>query len=47
MLSTAMNGFYGLKQIEGNAPAEAAAGGARILHPRHEEPRPRALRVVA
>lgn len=33
MLSTAMNGFYGLKRLEGNAPAEAASGGPRIAHP--------------
>ena len=48
MLSSAMNGFYGLKRIEGNAPAEATAGGPAIAHP--GGPRPAAKgnrRVVA
>jgi len=39
MLSTAMNGFYGLKQLEGSEPAEAKSGGPRIAHPR-ATPRP-------
>ena len=35
MLSTAMNGFYGLKRFTGNPPADAAPGPA-IAHPTHE-----------
>jgi radical SAM superfamily enzyme YgiQ (UPF0313 family) len=43
MLSAAMNGFYGHKQVRGNLPAEAAVGGAhRIAHPDPAEP-PRRL----
>lgn len=33
MLSSAMNGFYGLKRLEGVEPADAAPTGARIVHP--------------
>ncbi len=33
MLSSAMNGFYGLKRLEGRAPADAAPTGLRIAHP--------------
>ena len=33
MLSSAMNGFYGLKRIMGNEPATAAAVQDRIQHP--------------
>jgi radical SAM superfamily enzyme YgiQ (UPF0313 family) len=34
MLSAAMNGFYGLKQVTGNLPAEASCHGeGRIRHP--------------
>ncbi len=49
MLSTAMNGFYGLKQVEDNAPAEAASGGPRIAHAMRSEDRVSKghLRVVA
>jgi radical SAM superfamily enzyme YgiQ (UPF0313 family) len=32
MLSAAMNGFYGLKCVEGSRPADAAPTGARIRH---------------
>lgn len=39
MLSTAMNGFYGLKQLTGNEPATATAfGDERIEHARPEAP---------
>lgn len=48
MLSAAMNGFYGLKRIEENEPASAAAGEGRIAHPSRSAPRSRGeLRVVA
>lgn len=33
MLSLAMNGFYGLKQVTGNQPATARDTGERIAHP--------------
>ena len=33
MLSTAMNGFYGLKRLTGNLPAEAASKTGQIVHP--------------
>ena len=33
MLSAAMNGFYGLKRLTGNAPATAAAVQEHIQHP--------------
>jgi radical SAM superfamily enzyme YgiQ (UPF0313 family) len=33
MLSAAMNGFYGLKRLEGNEPADARPTGERIRHP--------------
>jgi radical SAM superfamily enzyme YgiQ (UPF0313 family) len=33
LLSAAMNGFYGLKQITGNLPADAQVTGNRIAHP--------------
>ena len=33
MLSAAMNGFYGLKQVENNEPAVAPVTGPRIDHP--------------
>jgi radical SAM superfamily enzyme YgiQ (UPF0313 family) len=33
MLSAAMNGFYGLKRLTGNLPADALASAARIEHP--------------
>jgi hypothetical protein len=43
MLSAAMNGFYGLKQITGNIPADAPATGSdRIVHP---DPRDAPLRL--
>src|SRR5258705_3716122 len=39
MLSAAMNGFYGLKQLTGNPPAEAAEiGEERIAHPNPTAP---------
>jgi radical SAM superfamily enzyme YgiQ (UPF0313 family) len=39
MLSAAMNGFYGLKQVTGNEPAAASAiGDDRIAHPDPREP---------
>jgi radical SAM superfamily enzyme YgiQ (UPF0313 family) len=48
MLSSAMNGFYGLKRIEGNAPAEATTSGRRISHPTVTRPSVKGnLRVVA
>jgi hypothetical protein len=38
MLSTAMNGFYGLKQIAGNIPVDAPATDTdRIAHPDPQE----------
>ncbi len=41
MLSAAMNGFYGLKRLTGNAPALASDPGAgRIQHPDLSEPAP-------
>jgi radical SAM superfamily enzyme YgiQ (UPF0313 family) len=47
MLSAAMNGFYGLKRIEGNAPWEADLGGPRIAHPTTERSTTKsALRVL-
>jgi radical SAM superfamily enzyme YgiQ (UPF0313 family) len=43
MLSAAMNGFYGLKQLTGNIPADApATGTGRIAHP---DPRDVPLRL--
>lgn len=33
MLSAAMNGFYGLKRLTGNLPADAQPGPRRIAHP--------------
>jgi radical SAM superfamily enzyme YgiQ (UPF0313 family) len=48
MLSAAMNGFYGLKRLEGNEPASAPLGEGRIAHPAPSAPRGRGeLRVVA
>jgi radical SAM superfamily enzyme YgiQ (UPF0313 family) len=39
MLSAAMNGFYGLKRLTGNQPADPPADdGQRIRHPRLEAP---------
>ena len=38
MLSAAMNGFYGLKQLTGNEPASAQSTGARIAHPEPDAP---------
>jgi radical SAM superfamily enzyme YgiQ (UPF0313 family) len=53
MLSSAMNGFYGLKRLEGNEPADAISTGTRITHPAPKarasvtaKPGARALRVV-
>jgi hypothetical protein len=46
MLAAAMNGFYGLKRLTGNLPAEApVAGAGRIAHPapgagQHDEDNP-------
>ena len=46
MLSAAMNGFYGLKQLTGNSPAEpAVAGSERITHPDPAAPRERLSRI--
>lgn len=46
MLSAAMNGFYGLKQLTGNPPAEAATlGRERIAHPDPAEPPERLARL--
>jgi radical SAM superfamily enzyme YgiQ (UPF0313 family) len=46
MLSAAMNGFYGLKQLTGNAPAElVAAGPERIVHPDPAAPPERLARI--
>src|SRR5262249_53129009 len=43
MLSAAMNGFYGLKRLTGNIPADAPAPAAgRITHP---DPRDLPLRL--
>jgi radical SAM superfamily enzyme YgiQ (UPF0313 family) len=50
MLSAAMNGFYGLKRLTGNTPAEADASiAARIAHPAPNDPPARlaTLRRVA
>jgi hypothetical protein len=33
MLSMAMNGFYGLKRLTGNLPADAPSGRGQIVHP--------------
>jgi len=33
MLSAAMNGFYGLKRLSGNLPADAPLDGSIIKHP--------------
>lgn len=38
LLSAAMNGFYGLKQLSGNAPADAERARGRIPHPPPEAP---------
>ncbi len=38
MLSGAMNGFYGLKQLTGNEPASAPPSAHRIAHPAAGEP---------
>lgn len=38
MLSAAMNGFYGHKQLTGNLPADAVPTGERIAHATHREP---------
>ena len=40
MLSSSMNGFYGLKRLTGNLPAEAhsAPDAARIEHPEPGQP---------
>jgi radical SAM superfamily enzyme YgiQ (UPF0313 family) len=38
MLSAAMNGFYGLKQLTGNEPACAPSPTQRIAHPSPEAP---------
>ena len=46
MLSAAMNGFYGLKQLTGNPPAEAATTGeGRIAHPDPAAPPERLARL--
>ncbi len=46
MLSAAMNGFYGLKQLTGNPPAEAATPGAEsIAHPDPAAPPERLARL--
>ena len=46
MLSAAMNGFYGLKQLTGNSPAEAAVAGAeRVAHPDPAVPGERLSRI--
>jgi radical SAM superfamily enzyme YgiQ (UPF0313 family) len=46
MLSAAMNGFYGLKRLTGNLPADAPlAPGARIAHPRADEAPARLFRL--
>lgn len=46
MLSAAMNGFYGLKQVTGNPPAEAATTGeGRIAHPDPAAPPERLARL--
>ncbi len=46
MLSAAMNGFYGLKQLTGNPPAEPAVEGAgRIIHPDPAAPQERLSRI--
>lgn len=47
MLSAAMNGFYGLKQLEGNEPATAPRTEARIPHPVRPPPGRPELRVIA
>jgi len=56
MLSAAMNGFYGLKRLTGNAPADPPAREAgRIAHPPPDAPptrlavlgRPRRSQAVA
>lgn len=44
LLSSAMNGFYGLKRLSGNAPADAEPPRGTIDHPRREAP-PRRLRL--
>lgn len=47
MLSSAMNGFYGLKRLTGNLPADAASGGRRIEHPQVlRRPRRSTLRTI-
>ena len=46
MLSAAMNGFYGLKQLTSNPPAEAATlGRERIAHPDPAAPPERLARL--
>jgi radical SAM superfamily enzyme YgiQ (UPF0313 family) len=46
MLSAAMNGFYGLKQVSGNPPADPPrVGSGRIAHPRPED-RPERLTQI-
>lgn len=46
MLSAAMNGFYGLKQLTGNEPAQpAAASPERIAHPDPAAPAERLSRI--
>jgi radical SAM superfamily enzyme YgiQ (UPF0313 family) len=45
MLSTAMNGFYGLKRLTGNLPADAVPGPA-IAHPTSEGAALSTLRVA-
>lgn len=46
MLSAAMNGFYGLKQLTGNPPVEAGTGGEeRIAHPDPAAPPERLARL--
>ncbi len=44
LLSAAMNGFYGLKRLSGNLPADARAPEGTILHPEASAP-PVRLRV--
>ena len=44
LLSSTMNGFYGLKRLSGNAPADAEPPRGTIDHPRREAP-PRRLRL--
>lgn len=46
MLSAAMNGFYGLKQLTGNPPAQpSVAGPGRIAHPDPAAPPERLARI--